>query len=330
MDNKYIQLTWIILLMLCLGLSEVIIQTSYGQPFKEKYKRTIAKDIAYGKEKEMVGMLSVKDHPRLGPESFSNDFEGNLYVCDGVNQRIQIFSQNGKHQSTIFLEKGMTASDIAIDKFGFIYVYDARRKLYQYDKKGNLIGTINVDITRWQVRMPMHIVDGNIYIRDADQEDVLIGKVIEGILEAPTEEELAQPPEKGIHGFSGRRYLVRLLRWEKGEVEIFDKSGTTVKIEMPIKHIVSITFLQEDKQGNFYIQTERVEDGKIVLEVHKFDANGNLLTVIPIPETDYSTWTIKLLSLDRNGNIYQFLPTKEKARLNVFQKEQQSIKLEGD
>lgn len=319
--NKCIQLTCIILLALSLGPSKVGGQTPYGQQYGEKYRRAIAKEIAYGKEEEMVGMVYVQDQPRLGPESFSNDSEGNLYVCDGVNQRIQIFSQNGKHQSTIFLEKGMRASDVAIDRSGFIYVYDAQGKLYQYDRKGNLLRTIDVDSSRWQVRMAMHMVGGNIYIRNVDQEDVLIGKVIKGALTAPTTEELAQPPEKGIHGSSGRRYILTLLRWQKGVVEMLDTSGTTVKIEMPIKDIVSTTFLQEDNQGNFYIQTERVEDNKIVLEVHKFDAQGNLLTVIPIPDTNYSTWTIKLLSLDDEGNIYQFLPGKEKAQLNVFQRE---------
>lgn len=322
MNNKWTKLRYMILFTLCLGLTEAHGQTSYGQTYKEKYKTAVSKDIAYGTEKGMVGIFSVEDHPRLGPESFSNDVEGNVYICDGVNERIQVFSPNGKHLFTIPLENGGTASDIAVDRFGIIYVYDIQGKLYQYDKKGNLLGTINVDNNRWQVRMPMHIVDGNIYIRSVEQEDVLIGKVVKGVLVAPTEEELSQPLEKGTHGLSGNRYLVRLLRWERGEIEIFDKSGATIKsIDIPIKGIVSITFLQEDKRRNFYIQTERLEEGGIVLEVHKFDFDGNYLTTIPFPETDYSSWTIKLLSIDENGNIYQFLPAKESARLNVFREE---------
>lgn len=294
--------------------------------WKENYKRAITKNITYGRGKEIVGLLSIRDHPRLGPESFSNDSEANLYICDTVNQRVQIFSPDGNHKSTIPLKKGITASDIAIDRFGLIYLYDdIQGKLYQYDKKGNFVNTINVDITRWQSRRPLHIVDDKIYIQSSDQEDVLIGKIIKGLLVAPTKDELLEPLEKGVHGrFSGRKYSVKLIRWERGGIEVIDTVEATIKsIELPIKGIVSIEFLQEDNKGNFYIQTERVDNEKILLEVHKFDFLGNYLTAISIPENDYHSWSIKLLSLDEDGNIFQFLPGKESVRLNVFQKEYQ-------
>ena len=322
-NNKIVLFVPFLLSLLILFISDF----AFGQPsdklgFKQKYKKVIAKDIAYGREKESVGMVSIKDFPRLGPESFSNDSEGNLYICDTVNQRIQIFLPDGKYKFTIPLEDGMTASDIAIDRFGLIYVYDVRGKIYQYDQKGNLVSTINVGTTRWQVRMSMHIIDDDIYISTVDQQDVLIGKIINRLLMAPTKEELSQPLEKGIHGFSGRRYLVKLLRWEKAEIEIIDKSGATIKsVDLPIKGIVSIKFLQEDRRGKFYIQTERVDNEKLLLEVQKFDFDGTYLTTILVPENDYSSWSVKLLSLDENGNIYQFLPARERGRLNIFRQE---------
>lgn len=291
---------------------------------KEQYKKAITKNITYGRGKESVGLLSIKDGPRLGPESFSNDSEGNIYICDTVNHRIQIFSPHGNHKFTIPLKKEIMASDIAIDRFRNIYIYDdVQGKLYQYDKKGNSLKIINVDITRWQSRRPMHILKDKIYIQSSDQEDVLIGKIIKGLLVAPTKEEISRPLGKGIHGgFSGRSYFVKLIRWEMGGIEIIDISGAMIKsIELPIKGIVSIEFLQEDNKGNFYIHTERTTDGKIWVEVYKFNSSGNYLSNIQILETGSYCWRLKGLSVDKNGNIYQFLPAKENARLNIFQKE---------
>jgi len=323
-NNKIVLFVpFLLSLIILLFISDfAFVQTSGQLGFKQTYRKAITKDITYGRGKENVGLVSIKGFPRRGPESFTNDAEGNFYICDTVNHRIQIFSPDGNHLYEIPLEESVEASDIAIDGFGHIYVYDdVQGKLYQYDKKGNFISMIGVDSKSWQSRGPMHIVDNEIYIRSSDQEDILIGRIVKGSLVAPTPEDISQPLQKGIHGFSGKRYFVKLVRMEKGEIEIKDRRGTSKTIDLPLKGIVSIAFLQEDKRGNFYIQTERVANGIIILEVHKFDSDGNYLSVIPIPETNYSTWGIKLLSIDENGNIYQFLPAEEKGRLNIFSPE---------
>ncbi|MBM4135639.1 MAG: hypothetical protein FJ241_02285 [Nitrospira sp.] len=297
-------------------LKEVKVGVLGSKPSKV---RMITKEIAYGKGKEEVGLLSMKDL-RRGPESFSNDAEGNLYICDTVNRRIQIFSPDGTHLYEIPLKEGMEANDIAIDKSGHIYIYDIQGKLYQYDKKGNFLTMIDVDSERWRSRRHIHIVGNDIYIRSGDQEDILIGRIVEGLLVAPKGEELSLP-QKGIYGFSGNRYLVNLTRWERGGIEIINTRGDIVKsIELPMKGIVSISFLQEDKKGNFYIQTERTDNENLFLEVQKFDSDGNYLTTVLIPESDYSgVWGIKLLSLDENGTIYQVVTEKERAQINIFQ-----------
>jgi hypothetical protein len=294
-----------------------------GKTIIKPYKRVLSKNITYGRGRESVGYISMKDYPRRGPESFSTDAEGNLYICDTVNQRIQIFSPNGNHLYEIPLKEGMVASDIAVDDFGYIYIYDdVQGKLYQYDNKGSFLRMINVDVTRWQSRGPLHIVGDNVYIESSDQEDILVGRIVKGSLVAPTTEDFLQPLKKGIHGFSGKRYFVKLVRWEKGEIKVIDRNGAPIKtIDLPLKGIVSIKFLQEDKKGNFYIQTERIDNEKILLEVHKFNSDGIHLTTVLIPENDYSSWTVKLLSINKNEDIYQFLPAKESGRLNIFRVE---------
>ncbi len=279
------------------------------------------RDIAYGKGKEEVGRLSEPEVEPRGPESFNNDAKGNVYICDTVNHRIQVFSPIGEHLYSIPLKEGMEANDIAVDRFGSIYVFDAQGKLYQYDKKGNLLKALNIG--GWQIRMDMHIVNDNIYmksIEDKNVKDVLIGKIVNGRLESPTGEDVSKHTN-GINAISGRRYLVDLERWVKGEIDILDKSGDTIKsVDLPLNGIVGIQFLQEDKKGNFYIKTEHRDAAidRLVLEVQKFDPDGNHLATFNIPETDYDSWGIRELSLDEDGNIYQFIPMKEKAQIKIF------------
>lgn len=313
---------YLVLFIIGLGMTINYGLATSQQIYKNQYKTTVSENIQYGEGEGMVGILSKDDQPRIGPESFSNDADGNVYICDGINRRIQVFNHNGGYRFTIPLLNEIIASDVAVDKFGRIYVYDIQGKLYQYDKEGEITGAIDVDNNRWRVRMPMHIVNDKIYIRTVEQEDILIGKVEKGLLFAPKSEEISLPLKKGINGLSGRRYFVRLFKLERGEIDIFNKSGSIIKsIEIPMKGIVSIIYLSEDKWGNFYIQAECFQSGRIVLAVYKYDFNGNYITTITLPDTDYSSWAIKLLSIDGNGKIYQFLPAKSSARLNIFYNE---------
>jgi len=83
--------------------------------------------------------------------------------------------------------------------------------------------------------------------------------------------------------------------------------------------LASIVFLGEDQDGNIYIQTEIGNKGKIgmkKLEVRKYDPRGNLLTTLDIPNTEYSIWTVKLLHVDRTGDIWQVMPGKNKLFVN--------------
>lgn len=297
---------------------------SSAQTFsKEKYSKAVTKDIAYGREKENVGMLSDKKSNREGPESFSLDAEGNLYICDTVNRSIQVFSSNGEQLRAISLGQEIEANDIALDHYGSLYVYNDRDgRLYQYDKKGDLQSMISVDARQWQSRGPMHIIDDEIYLSNGNQEDILIGRIVEKNLVMPTPDDVSTPPQKGIHGPTGKRYFTKIQRMKAGEVNVLDKTGKILQsIKVSLPGIVSIVFLREDSLGSIYIQTERLDKGGIVLEVRKYDSEGTPVTTVLIPDNDYSFWSVKLLSVDEHGAIYQFLPGTEKGRLNIFHKD---------
>ena len=290
---------------------EVLSESILNKSKKEIYTQSISKNLSYGSNKQSLGIKSLENQPRMGPESFSGTSANEFIISDNINNRIQIFSSIGTHKHTIPL-KNINANDVTIDENDFIFIYDVMGKLHQFSQSGNLLKSININNKRWKVRMPMHIVQNKIYMTNTDQKDILIGIISSnGQLDKPNIEKDASEIEKGIHANSGRQYWVELHRYEKGVINILNANGNLFKsVDIPLEGIVSITYLSEDRWGNFFIQTERTQNGDVKLEAHKFDADGNYLTTIYFPNNHYSCWTLKLLSVDSDGNIYQVVPAR--------------------
>jgi hypothetical protein len=289
---------------------------------KETFRKAVTRDITYGRDKSDVGSMINKDHFREGPESFTNDEDGNVYICDTVNRSIKIFSSHGANLGEIALGQTMSASDMVVSS-GYLYLYDdPHGKLYQIDRSGNVLNTISVDSSRFRSRGPMHLVNNDIFMITSGQEDILIGRIEANILVAPQEEKSSAPLQKGIQGPSGKRYFIKIQRLKSGEIEVLNKAGELIKsIPVSLPGVVSMSFLREDSEGNFYLQSERIDNKNIVLEVHKFDADGTHLSEVSIPENDYSSWSVKLLSVDDHGNINQFVPKKDRGQLNIYHKD---------
>lgn len=291
-----------------------------SKPLKVKM---VTVDIPYGSGKGEVGAVDAGEGAIIGPKSFTVDDKGNIYICDTVNERIQVFSSNGKYLSTISFKKGTFAEDIDIDKQGFVYVYN-RVKLYQYDKKGNIVTSIDVDESRWGGGGTMHVINNEIYIYACDYDtcgDFLIGRTLfNNMLVGPSVEEPKRFNEKGKQGLSQKKYMTGLKRFERGETEIKDRDGATFKImSFPLKEILSIKFLGEDKRENLYIKTERDnETHELVVEVHKFNADGDYLNTIQMSPSNIHFWSVKNCEVSKDGTIYQFLPEKDRLRLNIF------------
>jgi hypothetical protein len=275
-------------------------------------------DVAYGHGPEYIGVAQKEDYFNLGPESFSHDSENNLYVCDTVNKSIKVFSTNSKHVMTIAMDNNIEAHDIIVDKIGNIYVYDdTNRQIHQFNKKGTLRSTA-VIMQNSDIAGPLHIVHDNIYMMNNNQEDVLVAKIANDSLVEVASERSSAKSRLGIHGLSGNKYITTLQRMKRGMITVIpsDASGSK-SIELPLPGIVSIVFLKEDRFGNFYVQTERTDDGKVILEVHKFDSSGELADSLLIEENDYAYWMVKLLSVDEDGNIFQFVTKKSNGHFNV-------------
>ncbi|HAU30861.1 MAG: hypothetical protein XD78_0681 [Desulfotomaculum sp. 46_296] len=109
------------------------------------------------------------------------------------------------------------------------------------------------------------------------------------------------------------------VRPERGLIRIFRSSGEFLRnVEFKVTGLLSIDFLGEDDDGNFYIQVEKEGEKSIELEVHKFDGAGNHLAVLNISDTKgyAGIWSNKPLLLGKNGAIWQVLPTNDGWRIN--------------
>ncbi|OQA90995.1 MAG: hypothetical protein BWY26_01241 [Elusimicrobia bacterium ADurb.Bin231] len=304
---------------------------------EETYKRAVSKNITYqdinssnqtnelNQTSKKQGVLSVSKGSSqtmsVGPESFTTDINGNIYICDTAGGTIQIFSPRGNYKSEISLDKNIVINDIAVDSAGRIYIYDSiENLLHQFTQDGKTAGRINISSAKIGARGPMHIVGDKIYIIDADQRDILIGKITGNVLAAPSLEELAVLPDIGINAPSGRKYFMEVSGDGAAAVKISGTNNLIRNVKVPVSGVLSATFLKEDKKGNFYVQIERILNGELSLEVYKFDFAGQYVSRIDLTDKDYFFWTVRFMDVDDRENLYQFVPGKDSGKLNIYKK----------
>jgi hypothetical protein len=140
--------------------STPIVDQVQSQP-QEGYEQTLSVFIPVGREPGSVDV--PRNASGFGPQSFAVDRQGNTYICDTINRRIQQFAADGFHRMTIPVAKPLVPWDAAVDDGGNIYVLDdTQGMLDQYDHQGRLKRRISVVVTH--PRGPMHIVSGMLYL----------------------------------------------------------------------------------------------------------------------------------------------------------------------
>ena len=282
------------------------------------YKEIFSESFDYGNGEQQFGIVRVAGGS--GPTSFYTNSRNDLYITDPINKRIKIFNPDGKLKSIINTEPLI---DIVIDNDGNIYGYTMGPGVpgiifYKYDSNGSLLGKIEnppafAEIFSSQNAYgELYIFGKNLFISDAQQNSYLISSTERESFKAETATKI-----DGIYGLSGRRYKTNYTGG--GTVQIIDQDGVTERnIVLGITGLEGIKFLGEDQYGNFYIQTEIKNGNGIKLQVYKYNASGNLLTILDIPPIDYySIWMVKLLHVDpTTGDIWQVIPGQSKLFIN--------------
>jgi hypothetical protein len=239
-------------------------------------------------------------------------------VADVVNQRLVVYSSNGTYIRSINLP-GIALGDVAADQQGGVYVYDqVRRALLQYDADGALRSTLNLDPKDIDTRGYFHVTGNAVYFADAAARDVLVATVQDGVLTPP--DKALDRTADGVHGESGRIYSMSLDKGQALRLQVRDPAAPSVarSLAVPLPGIVSARYAGEDQAQRFYVQTERLDGAKIILEVLTFSPTGEQLVTTRMPENDYAIWTAKLVDVRADGTIVQFLPQREQAKLNLF------------
>lgn len=238
------------------------------------------------------------------PRTLARDSQGNFYVADTENKRIQKFDTSGKwlHSfGSIGKENGQFAAiaedsvgtgpgGIAVDAKGNIYVADTwNHRIQKFDGEGrfittwgaflsltdaNSVGDKNIDSKFYGPRGVAVGPDGNVYVTDTGNKRVLIfgedGKFVRKI-------DSGLSPTKTAPSYP------------------FTQPG---ELNEPIGIAV-------DAQGNVYVADTNNK------RIQKFDAAGKPVTQFAIPGNDWAPgpYLEPFLAVDGTGNVYATAPT---------------------
>lgn len=258
--------------------------------------------IPYGSGKDELGLFLEPESPPIGPCAFSVDEEGSIYIADPVNSSIKVFSSSGMKLLKIIPFKGFP-DDISVSKNGKIYVLDmSSSEIFEIDVDGRIEG---FKIPQEFSRAPSKLLcwKDRIFIKGENKLSLLSFTNFESGEKIPY------------------FYNVEFIEKGKGVVKKINNNGKKIaEFFVERENLVSIEFLNEDMEGNIYIQIEyMISDNDVGLEVRKMNPSGEIVSIIPIPENDYFVWTSRLFFVDEKGKIYQVLPKRDFVKVNVWE-----------
>ena len=129
-------------------VSEVIIQAHWGE--RSLYDRIYG--WYAGKEESKPGEFGFEitgEGPPIGPNSFTVAPNGDVYINDPLNKRIQRFGPNGQFICAIRVAPFM-GGPLCADKDNNVYIYTAQGIL-KYDQGGNLLASYPIDVGKKRI-----------------------------------------------------------------------------------------------------------------------------------------------------------------------------------
>jgi hypothetical protein len=281
------------------------------------YAEIVTLEFSYGKGPEQIGADVGTEGSSVGPLSFTVDGEGNIYICDTVNRRIQIYSPSGAHLRTIALKKGTWGGDIVVDGKGNVYVYGLHTGLDQYDSSGNFVSRVSVDSGRWQARGRMHIAGDKIYMTVDGTRNLEIADISGGLLKGPLSRETNRTAERGIYGRE-QKYVISLQRRRSATIKVIEPGPVESTILLSKKGILLVQFVGEDEKENLYLMTESSRTRKLEVDVVKLSKSGEVLNTLSIQEFGSTLSGIRTYYVDSKGTVYQFLRRSSGAKINIY------------
>ena len=85
----------------------------------------------------IIGRQGSGDGEFINPQGLALDAQGNLYVADMGNDRVQVFDSEGNHLMTMGDPRFMGPRYVAVDDGGRIYVSDASERVHVFNSRGD-------------------------------------------------------------------------------------------------------------------------------------------------------------------------------------------------
>jgi len=206
----------------------------FSKPKQRNYNEINQPKITFGSQGNGNGQFSY-------PYGITRDSNGNIYVCDSSNERIQIFDSEGKFISTFgsYGSKNGQFNNpygIAINSKGNIIVSDnGNHRIQIFDSKGKFISTFGSygnGHGNGQFQLPRGIcvdLNDNIYVCDTNEHRIQIfdsqGKFLSSFGSKGNENGQFNYP-RGITINSKGNIIVS--EYDKNRIQIFDSEGNFI------------------------------------------------------------------------------------------------------
>jgi len=263
------------------------------------------------------------------PSALTVDSNGNIYVLDRWNQRIQEFTQNGKFKREIKIKTNLLKGEyfrfhekgVAIDKDGYIYcefsigkdigrIVDDR--LQKFSPSGKLVkefsypGEWYLETTPWEEVYLSFAIGNNCYRFVSFEEDKI------------------KPWGEGRIGIDGYRFLPMHLYGDSAieALTIIDPKGIKREMEIPLvgrlkekfkdHKLMDVECLNVDKLNNFYVRSYyRKELGyRDNMVISNCNLEGKIIAQIDFLPGRIGSIPF-LVNIDKKGNIYVMKSTEE-------------------
>lgn len=243
------------------------------------------------------------------PQALAVADDGSLVILDPVNQRVQMFSHDGKWIGQFAIASGIFDIGFQRDQVVVLAPYDYF--VARYSRDGKYIEKMNIN-------RQITLIDGLRIGAEA------IGiQTLEQVQYSISESSLVQQIESAKQGIgtriAGMKIRTQWIDPHQGKIIIEDEaSGKIQSITVANQdELGSLVVLDCDMNGNVFLKKELFSaDGSPYFEVAKFDRNGALQATIRI-EHENIVMPFKPITIDSQGNVY-FLEIKSD-RFSVIQ-----------
>ena len=278
-----------------------LVSCSKGGDYSEK----VFLQTPWGSAPGQFGLL--KEAEGVAPEALTVDADGNIWIIDLVNSRVQGFRKDAQFIRSIPIQ--IRAMDIASGPNGLLYLfapYDY--KISVLDTLGKLKKTLFIPSS---INLPEGIrwESGRLVVLTSEQKSyaLLNQSQIKTISQLPSLLKISVQPLEGLAGqFGNNRYRTTWRSENSAGIWVLDAAGQK-KREIsvtPDAALGAVRYLNSDRKGNFYILEEILpEPGKSVFCVQRFSSDGKTIAKIDIPNKNIAD-VHKPVTIDANGNIY--------------------------